>query len=300
MAVTIKKITELPTGEPNNDSPIMFGIGDTIFRIRYDLLKGLINEDFINDLSFPVLETNITHEIGSAVNPLGSVLLTITSGQIHFIRFNVINENNVLSRDTYLIPLGAGVYNTLASVIGYDDLIRVDSKPTTTSAGDANTVTFTVSDLAEINASDPSLDLTDTDLFYFFEINGKLYRFVGTNGLYGLNDLQIVEDDLLQMGIDEIQLTPTIATPPLTGTFDIDLTNYLGTDYSGTVTSADDLGADLNPQLGGFARVKGNWPTKPNFINATEAGNSEFIPNVDLYLYVEKWADGVIYWYSES
>lgn len=94
-------------------------------------------------------------------------------------------------------------------------------------------------------------------------------------------------------------IEPTTGTPPTSGTFSISLDNYLVTDYSGSVTNLTDLTA-INHVLGGNARVKGKWGTKPIFTGGIEATNSDFKLGQVIYLYVENWADGVVYWYSEN
>ena len=203
MAITIKRINELPAGTPANDSPVMFGINNDIFRINYGDLKQLINQNEIDDLTYTVLEENITFVADGQLtnNPLSGISLNVNPGRLYFIRFNVF-ENNVLGRDTYLIPLPAGNYPNLANELTHSSLIRIDRKATIVDEGDANTVTYSVADLNEINTASPAFDFTNTDFIYFVNLDGVLYRFDGTNDLYGSGELQMQMTDLEAISTD--------------------------------------------------------------------------------------------------
>ena len=106
--------------------------------------------------------------------------------------------------------------------------------------------------------------------------------------------------DLVSYLLNFPNLQPATATPPQTGTFSIDLSNYLSTDYSGSTTSLLNIDIASGAVQGGNARIKGNWSTQPTITGATEASNSQFVADTVIYLYIEKWADGVIYWYTED
>lgn len=93
---------------------------------------------------------------------------------------------------------------------------------------------------------------------------------------------------------------PKILSPPSAGTFQIDLSTTGGTDYSSNITSLEELAILPGAIVGGFARIKGNWANEPNFTGATQIASSIFQSSTQLYLYIEKWADGVIYWFNTN
>lgn len=89
-------------------------------------------------------------------------------------------------------------------------------------------------------------------------------------------------------------------TPPVSGTFNINLSRNGGVDYTAVTTSIEDIQEGSNTTLGAFAKVKGNWAVKPTLVWATEAENSFFVINEVKYLYFEVWADGILYWFANS
>lgn len=104
----------------------------------------------------------------------------------------------------------------------------------------------------------------------------------------------------LQNLITLLGLEPTTGTPPTIGTFEVALNNFFGVDYSGTTTALTTIEIATGTVLGGNARIKGNWATKPTVTGATEAENSSFIANQVIYLYFESWSDGILYWFSNN
>jgi len=117
--------------------------------------------------------------------------------------------NNIVRKFLYLFPLGNGTYNPLSDTVSLDDLVLLNvTNPTADDvSGLGNTVTIDLGDITgsslvdEVNTSVPSLNLSSTETQYFFTfIDGGtsfLFKFVGTNGLYGSNDLQSTVSDFL-------------------------------------------------------------------------------------------------------
>ena len=297
MSITIKDITELPAGTPVGTSPIIYGNGTNLFRTTLDYILSQVTAG-ITDLSFNTVPTLTTFVEGSGLNPMGGINLTITAGQIWFIDITVISTDGNTTKNKYLIPLGAGVYEPLGTTVGIDDLILIEKSAIGGNPSGSNTTTYVATDLADINDEDPALDLTDSNLIYFIDLDDGFYRFTGVNGLYGLGELQMVQGDLEEIQQPAQFPQPATATPPASGTFSVDLSNFFGVDYSGSTTSLTTITIASGSVLGGFARIKGNWATEPTVTGATQATNSGFTASTDLYLYFEKWSDGVIYWYD--
>ena len=297
MAITIKDITELPTGTPIGSSPIIYGSGTNLFTTTLSYILSQVTAG-ITDLSFSTLATGLNYVEGSGVNPLDSVNITISAGEIAFLTIEVIDSNSIATLNRYLIPLGEGTYNALGATLSFNDLYLIEKKPIGSNPSGSNTVTYVKTDLADVNASDPALDLTDSNLIYFIDLDDGFYRFIGTNGSYGVGGSTMVQGDLLEVAQPVELPQPAIGTPPVGGTFSVALNNFFGTDYSATSTSLTSIDIASGAILGGFARIKGNWATKPTITGATEATNSGFVASTDLYLYFEKWDDGVIYWYD--
>jgi len=295
MAITIKDITELPTGTPVGTSPIIYGDGTNLFTTTLNYILSQVSTG-ITDLSYFVNDT-ITKVFVIGGDETLNFNITITAGQLYFVKLNVI-ENEVFTTNTYLVPLGAGTYNPLQTTLGLSDLILVEKHPIVIPPKGSNTVTYTATDLADVNASNPALDLTDSNTLYYIELDSGEYRFIGLNGIYGVGGLTMVESDLegLTQAVSNPQ--PATGTPPASGTFAVALNNFFGTDYSGTITSLTSLTIASGAVLGGFARIKGNWSVEPTITGATQADNSDFQASTNLYLYIEKWNDGIIYWYD--
>lgn len=296
MAITIKDITQLPAGDPIGTSPIIYGNGTNLFKTTLNYILSQVDQG-ITDLSFDTIITVSDIFIEGQAQDL-DFDIEILAGEIKFIKLNVVDVAGVFSENVYLIPLGAGDYTPLSTFLSFNDLILIDKKTTSSNPSGANTVTYTAVDLAEINSSDPSLDLTDTTKVYFIDLDDGFYRFDGTNGLYGLNNLQMVQGDLVSIQQSVEYPQPATATPPASGTFSVSLNNFFGTDYSSTTTALTTIDIASGGVLGGFAKVKGNWASEPTVTGATQANNSGFTANVDLYLYFEKWSDKVVYWYD--
>lgn len=194
MSITLKNINELTPneanandkiafGKPNNTELFSEGVGALIARFASGI------EDFSYQvIPIPVLLTD----------PLPSTSLGLTvnniKGMITFIRVNVLVDDS-LGSDTYLLLKGEGTHTGLI----YNDLLRVDRKEGDVESS-PNTVTYVVNSLNEINESVNPFDFSDEDLFYFLRIDGSLFSFIGANGFYGLNDLQITEQDIQLVG----------------------------------------------------------------------------------------------------
>lgn len=117
--------------------------------------------------------------------------------------------------------------------------------------------------------------------------------------VYSVSGQKITKSTVANL-ITLLGLEPTTGTPPVSGTFSINLSNFFGVDYSGSTTSILNIDIALGAVLGGNARVKGNWPTKPTVTGATEAENSFFVANQVVYLYFESWNDGILYWFAND
>ena len=53
MAITIKNITELPSGTANASSPFIYGVGDNLFQSTLQNILDLVSQG-ISDLSYSV------------------------------------------------------------------------------------------------------------------------------------------------------------------------------------------------------------------------------------------------------
>lgn len=212
--IILKRIDQLLTADIEDTSPIMFGIGTNIFKTTFASIKGAIQGDFITDLSYNLLD--FQNELVTQGNEnvyLNQKNVTINTGQLVFIRFKRILTSGNLSLDTYLIPLGEGVYNPLGASVSYNELILLQREETTVDQNEANTVTYTVTSLNQINTASPAFDFTDTDLVYFVDLDGDLYRFIGANGSYGDGQLQMTLNDLqLVAGAQEVTVDSVLNT----------------------------------------------------------------------------------------
>lgn len=123
---------------------------------------------------------------------------------------------NIFVKYIYLFPLGNGIYNPVSDHVSIDDLLLIEKSNITSSDVDdiPNTLTIDLGDItgstlsATVNASNPSLNLSDNTLEYFFvfEDNNSsfLFKFVGTNGFYGVNDLQSTSSDFVSFTDNDI------------------------------------------------------------------------------------------------
>jgi hypothetical protein len=194
MEYQLIRIDQLPNGTINLNSPVMFGNGQFIEKTTLSNLLALIPAPTINtkmsltDLEITVLESDLS-------TFLSGVSLTIAAGDVKLIRFAVIKSDGRLSRFTYGVPLSAGTYASLGNEITFDDLILINEEPITENVS-ANTITYSYPSIEAVNALDPSLDLSDEDFVYILILGGVPFQFIGTNGFYGANDLQLVSEDL--------------------------------------------------------------------------------------------------------
>lgn len=243
----------------------------------------------------------------SAINNLTTPLI-VSDKEIYFFSIIISNSFYVYTFN----GIGKGTYGVGETPISTNNLQLISKRGLNTQSVLNQTSTDTV-ELGNIgvspiqdgvNALNPPIEiqpLAQGLTVFTANINGEdlSYLYIGDSGFVGTgqtpktaSDFQLIPNN----SPDSIQ--PATATPPITGKFLVDLSNYLSTDYTGTITNSTDLQVAPGAVQAGNARIKGNWPTKPTFTGATETNNSNFIANNDIYLYVEKWADGVIYWYT--
>lgn len=128
-----------------------------------------------------------------------------------------------LRKYTYLFPLGNGTYNPLSDYISMNDLVLVNSgNPTLKDIeGFGNTVTIDLGDITGSNIVDvvnnatPSYDLSNSLMEYFFTYietgNVYIYKFEGTNGFYGSNDLQSTVHNFLSLNDGNVDYNNTKA-----------------------------------------------------------------------------------------
>jgi hypothetical protein len=227
MEYQLIRIDQLPNGTINVNSPVMFGNGQFIEKTTLSNLLALVPAPTINtkmsltDLEITVLEADLS-------TFLSSVSLTIAAGDVKLIRFAVIKSDGRLSRFTYGVPLIAGTYASLGNEITFDDLILVNEEPIIEGVG-ANTITYSYPSIAAINALDPSLDLSDENFVYILILGGVPFQFIGTNGFYGANDLQLQTSDLLQLTSELLSDQDNLPTPVTLYLSDLGLTEF-GTD----------------------------------------------------------------------
>jgi hypothetical protein len=104
----------------------------------------------------------------------------------------------------------------------------------------------------------------------------------------------------------DTQLSPTTATPSLTGSFAIALNNVLGTDYTATLTAANTLTIATGSVQSGNAIIRVKYTAAQiaafTFTGATEieSVSQRLIPEVEFYLSVVKQADGVKFNFFEK
>jgi len=227
MEYQLIRIDQLPNGTINLDSPIMFGNGQFIEKVPLSGLLALVPAPTVNtkmsltDLEITVLEADLP-------TFLSGVSLTIATGDVKLIRFAVIKTNGRLSRFTYGVPLTAGTYPSLGNEITFDELILVNEEPITEGVA-PNTITYSYPSIEAVNALDPSLDLSDEDFVYILILGGVPFQFIGTNGFYGANDLQLDSEDLQLLTSELLADQDNIPIPIDLSLADLGLTE-VGTD----------------------------------------------------------------------
>lgn len=243
----------------------------------------------------------------SAINNLSNPLV-VSDKEIYFFSIIVSDSFYVYTFN----GIGKGTYGIGGTQISGNNLqlISKRSLSTQTVIDQTSTDTISLGDIGTlpiedgVNALNPPIEiqaLSEGMTVFTATIEGEnlSYLYIGNSGLAGTGQTpKTVSDFQLIPNNSPESIQPAIATPPLTGKFPVDLSNYLNTDYTGTVTNATTLEIAQGAVQAGNARIKGNWTTKPTFTGATETITSNFIANTDIYLYVEKWVDGVIYWYT--
>jgi hypothetical protein len=197
-----------------------------------DRVIGSDGDDFDKTKNFTIadlvsfVQTNDTNNIAKIIttsvgvsetieSKLSGINLTVTGEDspvlLSFLKEDVDQDtgNNIVRKFLYLFPLGNGSYNPLSDTVSLDDLVLLNvTNPTSEDISNLpNTTTIDLGDITgsslvdEVNGSVPSLNLSDTEIEYFFTfIDGGtsfLFKFVGTNGLYGSNDLQSTSSDFL-------------------------------------------------------------------------------------------------------
>ena len=190
---TLIKIDQLPDGTANLGSKVMFGIGDKTHTTTVAQMLSLFVEN--NSITPRQVPVNLLVTSSNFSTILLNVNLTIAQNEIVFLTFNSL-FNNRATLNTYLVPLGTGIYNPLGAEISFNGLILINEQPIEDLESDTNTVTYTVTGLNEINDAVVPFDFSDETKVYFVVFDGSLYRFVGDLGLYGDGELQISISDL--------------------------------------------------------------------------------------------------------
>jgi hypothetical protein len=194
MDITKVNIEQLPSGEIQLTSKVMFGIDEFLHTDTVQNLLNLLGVSTTNvkprlvDLDITVLEANLN-------TFLNTVNITIAQGEIIFLRFFVIKSNGLLYRVTYTIPLTQGVYVPIGGFVDFDELILINTEYLGVEA-DANTITRSFNNLGEINTADPAIDFSDDTKVYIVILDSLPYLFEGTLGFYGDDELQMELTDL--------------------------------------------------------------------------------------------------------
>lgn len=169
---------------------------------------------------------NVKVPNGSSIEQeLDNISITVTQNDSPvIINFFVIEDTDVftvsgsatvsafvVSKYTFLFPLGNGVYNPVSASVGLDNLLLLEKTPANANDIDDfdDSVILSLGDvtgsdfITEINEKVPSFDLSDSSKTYYFtyEKDNTLFfvQFIGANGLYGLNDLSADEDDFVSL-----------------------------------------------------------------------------------------------------
>jgi hypothetical protein len=192
---TLIKIDQLPDGTANLSSKVMFGIDDKIYTTTIEQMLSLFTEN--NSITPRQQFVNLLVTSSNFATILNGVNLTIAQNEIVFLQINAL-FNNRLTLNTYLVPLGAGVYNPLGSFVPFASLILINEQPYE-EGSETNTITYTVTGLDEINEAVIPFDFSDETKVYFVTFGGILYRFIGVAGLYGDGELQMELTDLEQI-----------------------------------------------------------------------------------------------------
>jgi hypothetical protein len=194
MDITKVNIEQLPSGEIQLTSKVMFGIDEFLHTDTVQNLLDLLGVSTTNvqprlvDLDVTVLEENLN-------TFLNTVNITIAQGEIIFLRFFVIKSNGLLYRVTYTIPLTQGVYVPIGGFVDFDEFILINTEYLGVEA-DANTITRSFNNLGEINTADPAIDFSDDTKVYIVILDSLPYLFEGTLGFYGDGELQMELTDL--------------------------------------------------------------------------------------------------------
>jgi len=190
--------------------------GDNINKTKNFRVSALANfiPTIVQDNIPKIVSTTVTVD-ETIESKLSSINLTVSETDspvlLVFLKDQEVEGSlqRVVRKYVYLFPLGNGTYNPISSFIDFNDLVLLNIGNPTQSDVDSldNTTIIDLGDvtgsdfITEINNQNPSYDLSDSEQTYFFsyEDSGSLFlqKFVGTNGLYGLNDNQAVPSDFI-------------------------------------------------------------------------------------------------------
>jgi hypothetical protein len=261
MDITKVNIEQLPSGEIQLTSKVMFGIDEFLHTDTVQNLLNLLGVSTTNvkprlvDLDITVLEANLN-------TFLNTVNITIAQGEIIFLRFFVIKSNGLLYRVTYTIPLTEGVYVPIGGFVDFDELILINTEYLGVEA-DANTITRSFNNLGEINTADPAIDFSDDTKVYIVILDSLPYLFEGTLGFYGDGELQMELTDLTLLispiGVETVSgnivdntdpANPIVNTPTLQEV--LTAGSYAGGSPILDVSDGNALiASDGNPEIGG-------------------------------------------------
>lgn len=87
---------------------------------------------------------------------------------------------------------------------------------------------------------------------------------------------------------------------PTSGVFEVDLSTKGGSDYTGSITSLEQIAIAPDAVAGSHSVIKGSWANEPNIDGANQTDSSIFQASTILYLYFEKKEDGVICFFSTN
>lgn len=238
MAITLKNIQELVEGNAQSTSPIIFGDNTTLKRTTIqEIIDNFVNQGIsslnVNNTSsqYTFFETNGQIAVPSAYN----VVISTDVNELRFYTVNIVDTaTGVASLRNYLFEPNTN--QNLLTRLNSPNSVLISSQLAEITT--ANTVTYNVADLDEINNSVNGFDFTNTDTSYFVQIGSSLYAFQGQNGTYGDGELQIDFDDLILVsGFQTI-------------TFDQETKEFFYTNSQGQTTTIDfkkELGSQLRP-----------------------------------------------------
>lgn len=220
---------------------IIFGSdGDNNLKTKNFTIESLLSLlEGGDSIKIPKKKTIILSTEDTFLNGLQSNDLTVAPNDspvlIEFLKeeFNDNTNSTDINKFLFLFPLGAGTYSPLSSFITLEDLTLLNvTKPNLSDVESLdNSVVFDLGNLTNedfvqiINNTTPSFDLSDSSSIYFFTFfdNGekKLFKFIGSNGIYGLNNSSVTSDDFVEFSTqitddDDIIVAKKVITLPQT------------------------------------------------------------------------------------